>query len=743
MSKKALILFFIIIYFPTLIRASVEVDSIRKFIADTSDPLKKFEGYYRLVLLSNSPHQLAEAEIYLAECRKLEEVIKTPKTTARLSMLVAIVTSNKEENDLAMPMYAKTALQLKALGMKQELSDLYSFWGVKEMDLGDPAKALSLFTKSTALAKELNNRTLECENLIFAGKAYLLMGNSAKAVENLLSGLKMAGELQDNEFISEASLMLGAVYSDGNNQEYAMKYLNESARISEAMKDTSMLINTYTYLANNHYYNKRYKEALDMYEKVKIYCLTHGSRNLYAGTLGNMGNVYADMGDYERGMPLQFEAAAIFEEVGDVQGIIICYTAIAVDYLNLKQYDKSLLYFNKVLPLAQDANSTLDLIEIHGSLARLYEETKDYQKAYENFKLYSVFNDSVYNQDNARKLTELQMNYQFESKQKEADLQQELTNERFKRVIVMAVAGIVLLLVIVFIVYRSNRLKKKANKQLAAFNTEILLQKQEIEVKRTLIEEAYNDIKSSINYAKRIQEAILPVRDEIKKAFADSFILFKPRDVVSGDFFWYAHRGNKKIIACVDCTGHGVPGAFMSLIGNTLLNEIVNEKGIEQPSFILNLLHERVRQSLKQDHASNEARDGMDMMICVFEEGVDTMQYAGANRPLFHIRDGVLTEIKPDKISIGGEKMEEDRSFTNQVLQLKKNDCFYMSSDGYADQFGGEKGKKFMVKRFHQLLVVIHQLPMEKQGEQLKTTIEGWQGNLEQVDDMLVIGIRV
>lgn len=303
---------------------------------------------------------------------------------------------------------------------------------------------------------------------------------------------------------------------------------------------------------------------------------------------------------------------------------------------------------------------------------------------------------------------------------------------------------IIIILIVQLSVRRLQIAKIKLERIVSERTSEVVKQKEELIEKNTIIEVAYNDIKSSINYAKRIQEAILPLKEEIKKTFPESFVLFKPRDIVSGDFYWFTKHNNHSIIACVDCTGHGVPGAFMSMIGNTLLNEIVIEKNIVTPAEILTLLHERVRQSLKQDLEQSETRDGMDISICVFNNNKTQLQYAGANRSLIFIKENKLQEIKADKQPIGGDQMNEDRVFTNHTLELKKGDVIYMTTDGYADQFGGEKGKKFMVKRFHQTLIALQKkVEMEKQGELLEKKISEWQGNLEQVDDILVIGIKI
>lgn len=310
--------------------------------------------------------------------------------------------------------------------------------------------------------------------------------------------------------------------------------------------------------------------------------------------------------------------------------------------------------------------------------------------------------------------------------------------------VVYFICFVLLIFVVVKIsVRRLTRAKELLERTVVERTAEVVKQKEELQEKNALIEIAYDDIKSSINYAKRIQESILPLKAEIQETFPQSFVLFKPRDVVSGDFYWFTTQGTKKIIACVDCTGHGVPGAFMSMIGTAFLNEIVNEKQIVKPSDILNLLHERVRQSLKQDLKNSETRDGMDISICCINDENTKLEYAGANRSLYIIRNGELEEVKADKQAIGGDQMEQDRRFTNHAIELRSDDTLYLSTDGYADQFGGEKGKKFMVKRFQETLLKMQHLTMDEQGQLLKRIIEKWQGKIEQVDDILVIGIRI
>jgi len=274
---------------------------------------------------------------------------------------------------------------------------------------------------------------------------------------------------------------------------------------------------------------------------------------------------------------------------------------------------------------------------------------------------------------------------------------------------------------------------------------------QEVVAQKAIIEAKNNDITDSIKYAKNIQEALLPPLQNLHKEFNDAFVLYLPKDIVSGDFYWFAKRNKKRFIASVDCTGHGVPGAFMSIVGNTLLNEIVTEKNITSPAEILNELHVGVKTALKQSGDSeNERRDGMDIALCSLNEDGTMLEYAGANRPLWMFRKSKNGEesfemIKANKFPIGGLEMENEvkRTFTNHEIPVEKGDLVYIFSDGYADQFGGEKGKKFMVGNMQKLVADIYEKPVKEQEQLLLKNFISWRGEHEQVDDVLVIGFRV
>jgi len=305
-----------------------------------------------------------------------------------------------------------------------------------------------------------------------------------------------------------------------------------------------------------------------------------------------------------------------------------------------------------------------------------------------------------------------------------------------------------------------NELEQKVRERTA----EIEKQKEEISAQRDSLEEqrnmlseantslqhAYSEIEAknrhiedSIRYAKRIQNAILPPDQYVSRLFPDYFIFYLPKDIVSGDFYWVSHSGDKVFIAAVDCTGHGVPGAFMSIVGHDRLNYAVNVEEARSPADILNSLNKGVTETLRQTRTEITVKDGMDISLLSIDFGKNKLEYAGAFNPLYHIRDKELQVVLADKFPVGTFIGEELNQFTNHELNLKPGDVLYVFSDGYYDQFGGPNNKKFMSKRFRELLTEIHSLSMSKQKQALSEHMKDWMGENQQVDDILVIGIRI
>lgn len=322
--------------------------------------------------------------------------------------------------------------------------------------------------------------------------------------------------------------------------------------------------------------------------------------------------------------------------------------------------------------------------------------------------------------------------------------------------------GVCLVVLSIFVGYvkireRNLRREKRILEEKVRERTlEVVKQKEEIEAQRDEIEaqrdlatqqrdmitQQKQEITDSIHYARRIQAALLPPTQILNKHTSDHFILFKPKDIVSGDFYWMTEKNEKLIVTAVDCTGHGVPGAFMSMLGVSYLNEIVNMMDEVDAGELLNQMREYVIHSLRQKETEGESKDGMDMALCIIDTRGQTLQFAGANNPLYLLRNGELIETRGDKMPIGIHA-RDDQSFTKHTIDLRDGDSIYLFSDGYADQFGGPEGKKFKYKPFKNLLISNNHLPMDEQKKVLDQTFMSWKGDLPQIDDVVVIGIKL
>ncbi|MBE9481724.1 MAG: SpoIIE family protein phosphatase, partial [Bacteroidetes bacterium] len=297
------------------------------------------------------------------------------------------------------------------------------------------------------------------------------------------------------------------------------------------------------------------------------------------------------------------------------------------------------------------------------------------------------------------------------------------------------IIGFAFILILAFVIYNRYRLKTKAHKELTKAHNQLNEAKE-------VIEEKNDHIMSSIRYAQKIQQAILPVHEKMKEALTDYFVIFKPQAIVSGDFYWFSQIKDKMLVAVVDCTGHGVPGAFMSMIGNSLLNKIVNENKIFDPAVIMERLHNGVRAALKQEGEDVETQDGMDVCLCVLETKKKKITFTGARRPLYHIHNSELVEIKGDRKSIGGLQKEEKRTFTKNEIEVNPGDMIYMITDGFADQSNAQE-KKYGSRRLKEYLQKNTKLGSSEQKEALLAELKTHQGDEVQRDDITVLGIKM
>lgn len=285
--------------------------------------------------------------------------------------------------------------------------------------------------------------------------------------------------------------------------------------------------------------------------------------------------------------------------------------------------------------------------------------------------------------------------------------------------------------------------RKLVERSLEISSYELTINNRKLAELNRQVEEKNSDLLSSIRYAKMIQEAILPPESVFKSLLRDHFIFYRPKEIVSGDFYWIEEFKEQIMVAAVDCTGHGVPGAFMSIVGHNLLTSAVRQNQLTKPDEILNLMNDGVNSTLRQTNDELSIKDGMDMALLNIDLKKMSLQYAGAYNPVYLFRDKKLFETKADKFPVGITFKENFNKFTNHKIPLQKGDVLYIFTDGFADQFGGPFGKKFKYDQYKSLLMDIHQLPCEKQKEKLETTLNDWMGDLVQIDDVLIMGIKI
>ena len=369
------------------------------------------------------------------------------------------------------------------------------------------------------------------------------------------------------------------------------------------------------------------------------------------------------------------------------------------------------------------------------SISEAYQNAMQFDSAFHYISLYYALKDSIFNKDNFKQLAELNTRYETEKKEKEILLltkDQQLNAKIIKQQQLVRwglIGGLALLSVSIFSIYRRYRFKQKANVILEK-------QKEEIQLKNVLITD-------SIDYAQTIQEAVLPTRQEIQEMIPDSFVLYKPKATVSGDFYWLGQVNERLVCAVADCTGHGVPGAFMSLLGYNMLENAVKDLQTAKPAHILDTLNEEVNHRLAGGELGEDSKHGMDISLISIDTKTNLLEFAGAHNSIYIVRANELIELKADKMGIGGNKLNE-AGFKNQETTLQKGDMIYLFTDGFPDQIGGPNRKKFYYRPFKELLLEISTLQPEEQRKKLNDTHSTWMGEkMDQTDDILIMGIRI
>jgi len=607
--------------------------------------------------------------------------------------------------------------------------------------------------------------------------------NYSLALQYFLKSLQIAQTIQDTKRVAASLNSIGIVYQNQQDYNKALAYFEQSLAIKKSINDrvgTSTTLNNMAIIYRNR---NQYGKALETYQASLVIRQEVQDKRLIAATLNNIATLYEVQKNYELALEYYQKSITLKEEIADKQGLVHSFNGLASIYYDKKDYQKSVVFGEKAFQLGVETASIKEIRSTAQILYKSYKANKQYDKALLYHEHYKQLNDSIFSvektkafarleekqliekhgkemeiaqkeaeSDRFRNLTQQEINQRrtehfqnisqkmrlernrlkAENKTKELEVQKQKEEKAFQKIIsyliLFAFSGASMA---TFIIFRSKRKEQKTNK---ALNNTL-----------KLVNEQKKAITDSINYAKRIQMAILPSEEVFTQILPESFVFFQPRNIVSGDFYYLEQKENKIILAAIDCTGHGVPGALMSMMGKEILSKIIQDKNILQANLILDELHKGIRTALKQAH--NENRDGMDLALVVIDTQTRQMEFSGAKNPLIFIQNGKLQHIKGDRKAIGGDQREQERVFTQQLITLPANEgtTAYLFSDGFQDQFGGENDKKISIGRMKTLFTEIHALPMQTQKEAVKKYFDDWinAGTSKQMDDILVIGFRL
>lgn len=608
---------------------------------------------------------------------------------------------------------------------------------------GEYELGLDNYNKALLIRRGIGDKEGEGKAMLGIGNVYLMLGNYNKALQHYLKSLHISETLKNQHDIGNCLSNIGAVYYYQKKLDKALEYWKEAMSNYEKMGEKDALISCLGNIGN--VYSEQYKtdKALEFFYKSLKLSVEIGDKEQIAASHINIGSTYVNEEMYSLALEEYFKALKLVEELGKQQDKALLLKNIGEIYRKQKDYKKAITSLENALEISKQIQSTEKLKLCYEELANTFEASGDFEKAYRNHQLFSNTKDSLLNEESSKQIAEMQTKYDTEKKEKENQILKQTVdiqdlNSNRQRIIIYSVSALsVLLISLAFFIFKGYKQKQKANLQLEEKNVLI-------EQKNKIVEEKNKDITDSIRYAKRLQTAILKPENTLTNYFDDGFVLFKPKDIVSGDFYWFEKFGDLSLIAAADCTGHGVPGAFMSIIGCNLLSQAVNEYAITQPAAILNSINKGLTKVLQQKGDSDSfVSDGMDIALCAFNSEKMIVEYAGAFNPMWLIRDNQVIEFAPDKFPVGAFVDSKLRMFKCHEIPVQKGDVIYLFSDGFADQFGGPNGKKFKYKPLQNLLLANHKKTGAEQKVALNKAFESWAGNLEQIDDVLVVGIKI
>lgn len=616
---------------------------------------------------------------------------------------------------------------------------------INELYLSDSKAALQYSKDIESLSLKLQFKKHHIYNRL-AG-LYAINSDYEKATQYALKLMNEAKKLKGNErfdFEARANEKLASIYSDIGNVNLAIKYQKEATSLYKKGKTEldyfTSVINLSNYFINAEKYEQGiyYLEFLE--ENLNRKDLQEYSSYIYNG----LALCYENQKKSKKAIEYYEKSIQAVKKYTpeDISSLAVAYNNLGLTYRNVGDYNSAVLNESEALEIFKKLGDKKSEADVLFNLSISYQKLNMLEESNEYMMQYVILQDTIFNQDTRQTIHDLGIKYETEKKEQENKLLAK-DNEKKQLSIYFVLAALSLVFLILIIIFRNNRIKAKTNKKLEEQNTLIEAQKETLEEQHFLLEEKSKEITDSIKYAERIQGAILPPEQKWNFILEKSFILNKPKDILSGDFYWIADTETHIFVAAADCTGHGVPGALISIVNFNLLNKAVLERGLRAPNEILDAANLWLTESLNQTTDEAAIKDGMDISLISINKQNGQILFSGANNPIYVFNGNELVEYKADKFPVGAYINEEIRRFTTKEIFTKFGDTIYLFSDGYADQFGGPHGKKYKYKQFKETLFLAKEMPIEKQKDFLHKEYRAWRGKLEQTDDILVIGVKI
>jgi len=586
--------------------------------------------------------------------------------------------------------------------------------------------ALVFFSRAYEIRRKITDEIGVLKSLSNIAGIHYMLGNYKTALEFCEKVQKMESEqgIEEGTYLSINNL--GAIYKSLGMPRKSISYFKKAEK-KYAQQNSPQILYSYDGLCDAYKAVKKYDSALFYAIKVQEASIKYQDQRSYSYAALSVGTSYVWLKQNDSALVWLYQTLNLARELSDMRLQMAVYGNLAGIYTETGQMDSASLYIEKLMAAESTSNINVNSEDIAKLYSVYYYNKNDLKNAYYHLQRYTDLKDSLYNISANGQLIEMQEKYETEKKEKENQILQS-ENKVYKTtrnylivILLLSFAGIAGAVV-------AYKKIKNTNKQLHD--------------QKLLVEEKQKEILDSINYAKRIQFALLASDSLLEKNLPEHFVLFQPKDVVSGDFYWGSETDDGFLYITADCTGHGVPGAFMSLLNISKLNQIVSEKNITRPDLVLNELRKEIIEVLNPVGSQTESKDGMDAILCKLNIKKMRLEYAAANNSFYIIRNKSILNCKADKMPVG-KGHDDSVSFTYNEIKLEKNDIIYTLTDGYADQFGGPHGKKFKYKALEELLLSVHALPLSTQKEILSKNFSEWKGALEQIDDVCLIGVKI